>query len=222
MHTQSRSTSMFAVLVSTIVYSGTAWSGLINQAMVRIPPDDTSGSGHTVRGECGNGEEGWEEARARVKIVQVQGSSYVQIGLRNARPDTVYTVWLRLAGTVTATGLSFGGSPLTGGGATPLVAGYNLPEVLHYSPPNPGTPDPSNGFTTDAQGNGKLVVALDFPVLGGAYPFNFVDLPPTAIVNPAAEGIDGPFMLRVVSHCQDDLAHGVSPANREAWFDWPN
>jgi hypothetical protein len=79
-------------------------------------------------------------------------------------------------------------------------------------------------------------IDLDFPLEGGAYPFNNMtadDLiaaqgkrpaalaTPAAIVDPRADNIDGPFMVRMVSHCQDGLGHGLSPSNREAWFQYP-
>jgi hypothetical protein len=36
-----------------------------------------------------------------------------------------------------------------------------------------------------------------------------------------AREIDAPFTLRIASHCTDDLSHGLTPGNREGWFDWP-
>jgi hypothetical protein len=85
-----------------------------------------------------------------------------------------------------------------------------------------------NGFTTDANGNGEFMTALDFPLVGGAYPFNLAPafngvagFPPVAIVNPGA-GVSGPFLLRIATHCSDGLAHGLNPGVIESWFDWPN
>ncbi len=37
---------------------------------------------------------------------------------------------------------------------------------------------------------------------------------PVAIVNPGDANINAPFNIRVVSHCQDGLGHGLSPGNR--------
>lgn len=222
---------------------------VIDSDFVRLPGDTLSGSDHTVIDQCGGGVEDWAAATASLEVQQSGGSSHVEIEVSNARPDTVYTVWLRMKGTgpdgseigwqqAKTDGSDCNGSPLTCGGATPLVNSASLGSVLGYSPPFAGTTNPSNGFTTDALGNGEFEVSLDFPVVGGAYPFHRTDADalvtwqdaggnpdartiPTAIVNPA-DGLGGPFLLRVVSHCQDGLAHGLSPSNREAWFDWPN
>ena len=77
---------------------------------------------------------------------------------------------------------------------------------------------------------------LEFAFPGGAYPFHRADLSvaaldrlaslfpdyrliPMAIVD--AREIDAPFTLRIASHCTDDLSHGLTPGNREGWFDWP-
>lgn len=216
-----------AALISglTLSFAGIAQVSL--ESFQRLSSDALSGSGHSVRSECGGGIEGYEGAKADLMLAQKAGMSKVKIRLQHAKPHTVYTVWLRVKGN-DADG-SFGGSPLTGGGATPLAPGSDLVELLQSTPPNPGNAFPLNGFTTDAQGNGKLSVRLDFPLLGGSYPFNLLPdglIPgareiPVAIVNPAQPGVSAPFMLRIVSHCQDGLGHGLSPGAREAWFDWP-
>ena len=84
----------------------------------------------------------------------------------------------------------------------------------------------------------ESIVALDFPLVGGAYPFQAMsddavnllrgggsswplERKPSPVANPADPNIGGPFMLRVISHCQDGLGHGLSPAQREAWFQYP-
>jgi len=47
-------------------------------------------------------------------------------------------------------------------------------------------------------------------------------IPPTAIANPAEDGIGAPFLLRIVSHCLDGVGHGLlTDPDREPWFDWP-
>lgn len=207
------------------VVSGAALAGeTVDAPFQRIPATSPSGSGHTVLGQCGGA---FNDARAELEIVQSDGMSRVEIELRGGRPNTLYTVWLRVKGK-DADG-NFGGSPLTGGGATPLAPGSALVSLLDATPPMPGSANVANAFSTDGKGKGKFKTVLDFPVLGGAYPFN--ELPdglipgareiPVAIVNPEAHGISAPFMIRIVSHCQDGLAHGLSPAAREAWFDWP-
>jgi hypothetical protein len=135
-------------------------------------------------------------------------------------------------------GSVIGGSPLTGGGATPFAPGSALDSMLHYTPPFPGSATPTNGFTTDSSGNATFSIGLDFPVVGGAYPFQkasaqavadwqaaggnaTAERKPSPIVNPADPGISAPFLLRVISHCTDGLGHGLSPAKREAWFQYP-
>jgi hypothetical protein len=137
-----------------------------------------------------------------------------------------------------ADGSSCNGSPLTCGGATPLAPGSALDGIIHYTPPFAGTSTPTNGFTTDKNGNAVFTIALDFPVVGGAYPFNRASAEavaawqaaggnpdarriPSPVVNPAEDGIGGPFLMRVISHCTDQQGHGLSPAVREAWFQYP-
>ena len=160
----------------------------------------------------------------------------LEIELEDAKPDTLYTVWVRMKGQ--AHGTTFGGSPITGGGATPLAHSSHLDQLV-ADWIGPGSPTAGNAFNTDSKGKGKFKVDLDFPVVGGAYPFNRMSHAahldaqtknpaatpsPTAIVNPADTGIGPggtPFMIRVISHCQDGLAHGLSPAKREAWFQYP-
>ena len=71
-------------------------------------------------------------------------------------------------------------------------------------------------------------------MFGGAYPFHKIvgfdptderfpegaRLFPVAIVT-SDEGYDAPFMLRLVSHCTDNLSHGWLGGAREPWFDFP-
>ena len=89
-----------------------------------------------------------------------------------------------------------------------------------------------NSFSTDSSGNGTFKTDVNFPIVGGAYPFqqsggasarpghdDHADVP-TAIVDPRT-GNGGPFLFRVVSHCTDGANHGLSPATREAFFQYP-
>lgn len=250
--------------ISIIAFSSLAWGDddddsdsdddsatVINTGMSRVSATVTSGDGvSTVLNDCGGGVEGWNggihgvepAASAKLKVTQGGGSSKVQISVRRAVPNTVFTVWLRMKGNnVDDNGNvlgPFGGSPLTGGGATPLAPGSALDRMISYSPffPGPtsvGTANPTNGFTTNRKGNGSLRINLDFPVVGGAYPFDkasdeFVAVTitggpgtPTAVVDPSRRKVGGPFMVRLVSHCQDNLAHGLSPGKRETWFQYP-
>lgn len=91
-----------------------------------------------------------------------------------------------------------------------------------------GNANPTNGFTTDKNGNATRSIALDFPVVRGAYPFHLATKPvpnrapnvPTAISDPR-EGTGGPFLIRLISHCTDQLGHALSPGIRETWFQYP-
>lgn len=220
-------TTAIAALVGGLAFTGTAVADkTLDVDFTRRAPNSTSGSGHTVEAECpadpsGNG---WQGTTAKLTIDQKDAESEAKIYVRGAVPNTLFTVWLRVQGA------GFGKSPLTGGGATPLAPGSALDSMIDYSPFGihpAGTANPTNGFTTDANGNADWEIELDFPVIRGAYPFQLATKPtplgpgiPVAVVNPA-DGHGGPFMLRVISHCQDGLAHGLDPAQREAWFDWP-
>lgn len=199
-----------------------------------------SGSGDTILEMCGAST---GNQSASLEISQSGGSSEVEIEVSGARPNTLYTVWLRMKGSTDTGG--FGGSSLTGGGATPLAPSSDLPVLMANSPgANPlGTTDPANGFTTDANGDADWSVDLDFPVKGGAYPFNAVGAAPAVIADPTAAGVSAGFLIRVISHCQDNAAHGLSPSGsgakdangdiiydangdgqrdgREAWFQYP-
>jgi hypothetical protein len=124
---------------------------------------------------------------------------------------------------------------MTGGGATPLAHTDGLAQLI-ADWAGSGSPNQPNGFRTGTGGEGSLELDLDFPVVGGAYPFNRMDAAtlaaaqvkraaaeaiPTTIVNPTDSAIGAGFLIRVVSHCQDDLGHGLSPATREPWFQYP-
>lgn len=223
---------------------GDEFTVVINDEMPRRPPGSTSGSGHTVEDNCPIDPSGnaWQGATAKLRIEQNGDSSVARIKVKNAVPDTVFTVWMRMEG-AGPDGSLIGPSPMTGGGATPLAPGSALDDMIHYTPPFAGSSNPTNGFVTDSKGDGKFTIALDFPVVGGAYPFQRAsaqavadwqaeraangqgpapgERKPSPIVNPADPDISGPFLLRVISHCTDQLGHGLSPATREAWFQYP-
>ena len=93
---------------------------------------------------------------------------------------------------------------------------------------------------TNEDGAADFMIELDFPLVGGAYPFqmanqtlldNWVtecggnDTPPmrkpVPIINPNDENIEWRFLLRVVSHCTDNLVHGLDPDVHEGWFNYP-
>ena len=226
--------TLIAGLIAGMSGAAQAGSNVVDAGMSRINADKASGDGvSTVRNNCGGGSEGWDDASADIEISQKGSESEVEIEINNGRPDTLYTVWVRMKGAAHGTG--FGGSPITGGGATPLANSSHLDDLVG-SWVGAGTPSAGNSFRTNANGEGEFEVDLDFPVVGGAYPFNRMSHDahllaqtknpdatpsPTAIVNPADDGVGAGFMIRVISHCQDDLAHGLSPSKREAWFQYP-
>jgi hypothetical protein len=221
--------------MSGSVLAGKGGGSLIDDDFSRRPAGSTSGSGDTVEAECPADPSGndWQDATATLEIEQDGSSSKVQINVEGAAPNTLFTVWVRMKGS--SHGVNFGGSPVTGGGATPLSHTDGLAQLV-ADWVGAGSATQPNGFTTDGYGERSLTLNLDFPVVGGAYPFNRMDhddhllaqtkrpvaeVSPTVIVNPQDSGIAAPFMIRVVSHCQDGLGHGLSPAQREAWFQYP-
>lgn len=201
---------------------------VIDDDLSRRGAGSTSGSGDTVEANCGGAD--YQTATGTFTVDQKQGSSKVTVNVADAVPNTYFTVWLRVKG---GAGFNAAGSPWTGGGATPLCSGTEFAGLNADSPWNSGgSPHGCNGFTTDGDGNGTLNTTVNFPVVGGAYPFqqsggasarpghdDHADVP-TAIPDPRT-GNGGPFMVRVISHCTDQLNHGLSPSTREAWFQYP-
>ncbi len=205
----------------------------IDDDMTRRPAGSTSGSGDTVEANCPVDPSGnaWQGATATLEVKQKGSGSKVEIDVEGAAPDTLFTVWVRIKG---KNGLNPAGSPLTGGGATPLAPGSALDGLNAISPwvDPAGAPASANSFTTDASGDADFEINLDFPVVRGAYPFQMTATSrpgheghanvPTAIADPREPGQqDTPFLIRVVSHCTDGASHGLSPATREAWFQYP-
>ncbi len=227
------------LLAGGIALSGIAQasgSEVIDDNMTRRAPGSASGSGDTVEANCPIDPSGnaWQGATAKLEISQKGSTSEVEIEVEGAVPNTLYTVWLRIQG---KNGLNPAGSPLTGGGATPLAPGTALDDLNAISPWAPlpggaGATSSANSFTTDATGFAEAEFDLDFPVVRGAYPFQMTATSrpghalhanvPTAIADPREPGQAGtPFLIRVVSHCKDQLSHGLSPYVREAWFQYP-
>lgn len=237
------STITITILVLAFLVYGTAladFSSYFNDGFQRFDAATPSNSGHTVINECngafdGSDYPGQRPAQAWFETFQSGDMTEVSIFLRNGRPNTLYTVWLRMKGN-DQDGNSFGGNPLSNGGATPMAAGSDLDQLV-ADWIGTGSQNPVNGFWTNEFGQGVLINQLDFPLIGGTYPFNKISAPalanirtnknktalatPTAIVDPRNNGINSPFLLRIVSHCQDNFSHGLSPANRETWFDFP-
>lgn len=233
--TKLKMTALAAALLSMGAVSSAALAGstVIDAGMTRRGPGSTSGSGDTVEANCPADPSGnaWQGATAMLEVKQKGAGSTVEIEVEGAAPNTLFTVWLRIKG---KNGLNPLGSPLTGGGATPLAPGSALDALNAISPwVNPtGAPGSANSFTTDVDGDAEFKIDLDFPLVRGAYPFQMTATSrpgheghanvPTAIADPREPGQEGtPFLIRVVSHCTDGASHGLSPATREAWFQFP-
>lgn len=138
-------------------------------------------------------------------------------------------MWLRLGGMDT-NGEAFGRSPLTNTPATPLVNSQDLPFMLTATGPGNGTSVQPNGAQTDEHGNASFLMKLDFPLVGGAYPFHrFPGFDPTDARLPAANpairpvaipGRQAPYNVLIASHCGDGIGHGLLPGPHEAWLFW--
>ncbi len=223
-------TTLIGLSISQFVFAGSA---VIDDDMPRRAPGSSSGSGDTVEANCPIDPSGnaWQDATAKLEISQKGLGSKVEVELKNAAPNTLFTVWVRIKGKA---GLNSAGSPLTGGGATPLAAGTELDGLNAISPwvDPTGAPASANSFSTNNKGKGEFEIELDFPVVGGAYPFQKTTTSrpgheghpnvATAIADPRVAGQENTaFLIRVVSHCTDSMSHGLSPATREAWFQYP-
>ncbi len=165
-------------------------------------------------------ENHWDAATGSLRVFQGSTASKVEISVENARPDTLFTVWLMLAG----------GSPMMEAGATALIPSSALPAfaAMVDAPSNEAT----NGFMTDENGNGSLTLELDYTIVGGAFPFQrfegfdaentvFTREAPKAVPVAISDASTGaPFTLRLASHCGDNLHNGLVAGQHEPWFDW--
>ena len=180
---------------------------------------------------------------ASLEVKQEGMGSTVKIKVRSAKPNHLYTVWILLKGKVVGTADSMiGGNPITGKMVTACVPGSALDSLLSFTPPYVGKSDPmGNAMVTNEDGDADFMIDLDFPLVGGAYPFQMADQTlldnwvakgggdttttpmrkPVPIINPNDENIEGDFLLRVVSHCTDNLTHGLVPGDHEGWFNYP-
>ena len=211
----------------------------------RWDPETPSPTGQTVVRECNPADatepQTWPEATATLRLRERSGRSTMTLTIRDARPDTLFTVWLRLSG-VDSAGNPYGGSPLTGLPVTPLTASGELPSQLAATLPNAGSDELANGFRTNHLGRGHLTLDVDFPMTSGAYPFQrFADFDQhqndvaltndanvarlggqAASIKPVAipDGSQAPATILIASHCVDDVAHGLIPGPHENWFVW--
>ena len=121
--------------------------------------------------------------------------------LRKAKPNHLYTGWLKLAGK----------SPLTGAGATPLAGTGDIQTIIGNA--NSTSAAGANAFYTNAAGNATHSLTLDFHLSDGVYPFSDFDGSKDDV------GIgDTPFTIRVISHCTDLVQHGLTPGPHEPTF----
>ena len=184
----------------------------------RIPIAEKMPTGQSVAIECQ--DEGadypyspydWPEAKASLSIEQTGSQSVVSIEMTGVKPNNYYTMWLRLKGKDTF-GNDYGGNPILGIDGTPLIPSSELNEALTFTGAGNAKVGLSNGFWSDENGNAIFMTTLDYPIIGGAFPFqNFEGFDPTderfPIENPRAIPVaivttGAPFTLRVASHCQ--------------------
>ncbi len=209
---------------------------LYDGAFTRHDPEALVGAapGHSVAQHCQvdgvTSPDHWPDATAHLTLKQTADAAEVTVTMANGRPDTLFTIWLMLAGK-TPDGQSFGGNPLMKTAATALVPTALLPEAVEIMKA-PNSDWPANGFITDANGNATVTVSLDFPIVGGAYPFQrfagfdphdpaFTREVPRAIpVAIPGKSAGAPFTLRLASHCGDNLHNGLVAGPHEAWFNW--
>jgi len=155
------------------------------------------------------------DADAMLRIRQRGGQTRLAMRVRNARPDTAYSVWLRLADLSPFTGLPFTAAVHTADvpGLIPITPDAQLlTNELGPGDDGIGGPVALNGFYTDSRGNGEWNVTLDFPLVGGAYQWQRVSSQPRSPFD------DSPFLLAVASHCSDNLFHGLAPGAFELWW----
>ena len=183
----------------------------------------------------------WPNSSAKANIKQSDGKTKITVKVKDTVPDVFWTVWIRLAGT----------SPLAVSGMsqmrlTPMAPVAAIHDLSFATPDGnlnkdvfslgigddgTGSDNVINGFVTDSEGNGRLKIALDYPLIKGAVPFHLFldDLSPVAIgTDPVV-----PFTLQIVSHCLDHVGHGLVPGGQldpeteqplstghEIWFEW--
>lgn len=155
------------------------------------------------------------ESTATVEIRRAGRGEHVKIEVQGVEPNEFYTVWVRLRDV----------NPLTGTRSTALAPTDEIDTLWAVTPPPEdyklcfatGSEDLINGFWTDGDGDGNVVVELDFRLTDGFYPFDRY-----ASDFRAARLKRGVFgaTLRIASHFCDHIGHGLVPGPHEGWFDW--
>jgi hypothetical protein len=189
----------------------------LERPFVRGDATAESSTGQTVIADCLPEGETWADASATIHVVQGAESTRVEMELFDARPNSLFSAWVRLKGKDPVTGETWGNNPITGKGSTPLAPSGELAALVEVSDEE-GASDAINSFRTDEEGHGALTVELDFQLIDGAYPFDRYDasLAPAPTVRPPYSA----YLVRIASHCTDDLIHGLDPGNHEIWFNW--
>lgn len=184
------------------------------------------------RDRCG--VESYPDATASFAAIQESGRTRGVLEVHNVRPLSSFTIWLRLDEK----------SPLTGKGVTPFSASADIPAIVEVSPLEMVTPELrtllkvgqaersndfdiiTNGFSTDAQGYGRLVFDVDYKLfvdgqINGKFPFSAINpaLKDASIATPHAMDLR---FFTIISHCTDGNVNGMTGRTpsfgREVWF----
>jgi hypothetical protein len=144
----------------------------------------------------------YSDASATIQIDEKNdGTTEITIAVRKAKPNHLYTAWIKVAGT----------SPISGAGATPAAATSDIDTIIDNA--DSASDDGANAFYTNSAGNATVHITLDFHLSDGVYPFSAYD----DSYSDVSIG-DTPFTFRVISHCTDDEQHGVYPGVHEPTF----
>jgi hypothetical protein len=144
----------------------------------------------------------YSKASATVRVDEKKdGTTMITVKLKGCKPNSIHTLWLRLAGA----------SPLSGAPAAPLAGTGDIQTIIDNA--DSASDAGANAFYTNAAGNGTLHVTLDFLLSDGIYPFSAYD----GSLSDVGIGHD-PFTLQVSSHCTDEQQHGLVPGVNEPTF----
>lgn len=223
----------FAIVVLLIFHSTMAHAQTpikVDFKLVLVDPTD-----------CGPSSN-WPDARATAKIKQSDGMTKITIKVIDAIPDSFWSAWVRFPAEISPLSWN-GGSRMKAHPLAPVAAIDALAAVTPQGNLDPGvfpegtgddgtgSDNVTNGFFTDSNGNGKLKVEVDYPLIKGSIQFQEFDddLEPVAI--GSAPNVS--FTLRVVSHCIDQASHGLVPGGEpdreteepaspphQIWFEW--
>lgn len=206
----------------------------------QVPADFKMPTGQSIAIECQ--DEGaeypyspydWPDRKATMTIEQYATTTNIHIEMTGVKANNYYTMWLRLLGT-DAQGTMYSGNPLIGIPGTPLLPSTELDEALAFTGKGNAKVGLSNGFWSDENGNAIFSTTVDFPMIGGVYPFhkfeNF-DATDARFTSPFKEdaplahpvaiaSTNAPFTLRIASHCESNKNFGLFPGPHEGWFDW--